>query len=158
MIPAFFPERDQADRIDLSARAGPLRDAIWHLQVHAYAPPLLASEFVKAAYGKCSSREGAGSMDRSLARAACDEFLMLLGIPSSKPRLHLANPLGLAPIVMNLLDRGGISPTDVWFVACAIEYKAELWISERHKDGFVEAARKVLPKVYLLTENKFASG
>jgi len=46
----------------------------------------------------------------------------------------------------------------VWFVACAIEYKAELWISERHKDGFVEAARKVLPKVYLLTENKFASG
>ncbi len=96
-------------------------------------------------------------MEPSLVRAACDQFLMLFGIQSGKPRLHLANPLDLAPTVMNLLDGGGISPTDVWFVACAIEYKAELWISQRHKDGFAEAARKVWRKVSLLTEENFAS-
>jgi hypothetical protein len=54
-----------------------------------------------------------------------------------------------------LVTQANIAPPDSWYLACARQYDAELWISHEHHDRFAEHARACHPKVYLLTEDDF---
>src|SRR5438067_36565 len=48
-----------------------------------------------------------------------------------------------------------ISVADSWFLACAVYYDAELWLSHDHEDQFVQNARKIHRNVFTLLEHTF---
>ena len=48
-----------------------------------------------------------------------------------------------------------LAPADSWYLACAVVYDAELWLSHAHADGFAEVARRIHEKVYTLTKDRF---
>jgi predicted nucleic acid-binding protein len=147
MLPAYFRETliigDQT--IDLSKRASRLDAAIATNEVTAPAPELLRFEFVKRARDKVGARSGSGGLDPQEATAQVHRFLSLpiIWVPGIR----------LDTQAWSLSLDIGTAPPDSWYLACAIQYGAELWISHRHKDGFVDLARSVHDKVYTLTDD-----
>jgi hypothetical protein len=55
----------------------------------------------------------------------------------------------------NYMTEHRLAPSDSWYLACAVVYDAELWLSHAHADGFAEGARRIHGKVHLLTERRF---
>lgn len=150
IIAAFYPEVIQRDgkRLSLTERARPLLTAIGESWVEAFAPYSLVSEFMKVSRDKYSTRQGAGQITVKEADEALADFLTL--------PIEYVSEFALAQRAWDLIRQHNLPPTDAWFLACAMEKQADLWISHRQKDGFAQAARLVYDRVFLLTEDKFS--
>ena len=48
-----------------------------------------------------------------------------------------------------------MSPSDSWYVACALESDAELWLSHSHADGLADKAAAAGCRVYTLAADRF---
>ena len=147
VVPAFFREtlKHRGADFDLSKRAEPLADAVLSRSVAAIAPEHLIHEFAKVAFRK--THEG---IEPDQAKEQLQRFLHLWDQAiRSEPMSRLAEK------AWKLCTEDGIAPPDVWYLACAIEHEAELWISHKHKDGFADKARKVYKEVFVLTERSF---
>ena len=149
MLPAFFREEmtygDTA--FDLTRRAEPLADAIRTGGVKAVAPDLLQYEFLKRAFAKMSPRGKSPTLDADIVENQVLGFMRL--------DLVYQPMLKLAPIAWDLMRNGRIPPPDSWFLACAIHWEAELWISHEHQDGFARKAREIHRDVHILTDKPF---
>lgn len=148
MVPAYFPEtlRYRSNDFDLSRRAKPIVAAISDNAVVAIAPENLICEFTKTAHRKIA--EG---ISPKLADAQVDSFLYLFD------RYIREKPVAaLVKRAWKLCTENQIPPPDSWYLACAMEHDAELWVScEIVRDRFVEHAREVYNQVYTLTERPF---
>ena len=149
LIAAFYPEVIQRDgkRISLTERARPLRTAMGESRVEAFAPYSLILEFMKVSRDKYSTRQGAGQITVEAADEALAEFLTL--------PIEYVSEFALAERAWELVRQHNLPPTDAWFLACAMEKQADLWLSHRQKDGFAQAARLVYDRVFLLTDDTF---
>lgn len=145
ILPAFFNERIEIDgtTIYLTEKAQRLRTAILLREVEAFAPESLIEEFVKTAGAK--EEQGVPYEDISLA---IKQFLEL--------PIHFQSGKDLAEKALDLVREQGIEPADSWYVACAIYYEAEFWLSHRHSDGLaVRAASIHRGNVFTLQECSF---
>ena len=61
----------------------------------------------------------------------------------------------IADRAWELMATKNAPPPDSWYLACAIQNDAELWISHEHKDRLVQHARSAHEEVFLLTERGF---
>lgn len=149
MVPAFFPEElhIRGRTFRLTQPALRLAAAITSREVAAFAPGLLLHEFLRRAYRKSSPRSGAASVPLEDVQTQVATFLRLpvTYVPMTQ----------LADLAWDLVVNSGVPPPDAWYVACAMQYQAELWISHEHRDGLVAAARSVHSEVFLLTERAF---
>lgn len=147
MLPAFFQEtRDyRGNAFDYTRRAKPIADAIRRSNVIAVAPDLLYHEFAKRAVVKLHDNPALG------VTVVDSQFQAFLQLP-----IRMAPARGrLADLAWRYMTGHSIPPPDSWYLACAVLHQAELWISHDHKDGLAQSARKVYPRVYLLTEHTF---
>lgn len=150
ILPAFFPEtmEFQGSDFNLTHRAQPLVDAVRMRNVKASAPDMLIYEFTGKALEKAAKRGKTSQIDRATVEQRIDEFL---GIPIVyQPARDIAHN------VLDLIRNQNIAPPDGWYLACAMYYDAELWISHDHADGFARHAREIHRNVHLLTEERFA--
>src|SRR5262249_24994396 len=134
---------------NLSKRAEPLIDAVTRRTVVAFAPDALTYEIMKRLAGKISARAGWKRKEIDDVESQKESFLMLpiTFVPAKE----------LAARAWELMCKENLSPPDSWYVACAEQHHAELWVSHDHADGLVENARRILPgRVFMLTERKFA--
>jgi len=149
MVPAFFPEALEIDgrSTPLTPRARRFEAAIRSREVVAFAPGLLLHEFTKRAFQKTSGRSGTPvvSLDK-----VCVLVMDFLSLPITYvPMTEIADS------AWELMATRSIPPPDSWYLACAMQYDAELWISHEHRDGVVQHARSAHEKVFLLTERGF---
>ena len=149
MLPAFFSEQieHKGAGFDLTRSAKPIADAIRLRDVKAFAPDVLLPEFMGSAYRKCSPRRGRSEIALELADRQVSDFLLL-------PIVYVSSR-DLAEDAWELARECGVPPPDSWYLACAMYYDAELWVSHSHEDRFPEQALKAWPRVYLLTERRF---
>lgn len=150
LLPAFFPETllVGGQSFDLSARARPLELAIRSRLVRAIAPDMLLAEFLKIAWSKASDRAGPQLVLCEEAREQIFRFLQLPIVSLAASRI--------AGATLDLMALQAIAPADSWYVACALQANAELWISHRHSDGLVEKATARGIDVHLLAEERFS--
>ena len=149
LIPAFFDERllIGGNEFNLSARARPLEAAIRSRRVRAIAPDVLLSEFLKVALSKVAERSVPTPSELETVRGHILRFLQL--------------PIGtcrgseVAATAMDLVFSAAISPPDSWYVASAMYFRAELWLSHRHEDGLAAKAEDAGADVHLLSEERF---
>jgi predicted nucleic acid-binding protein len=149
MVPAFFPERIQFrdNPLDLTRKARPLADAIRTRDVAAFAPGQLVYEFTKAAHRK-TTEEG---IPVEAATRQVTDFLYLWArgittVPMSE----------IVELAWKLSTQNSIASPDSWYLATAMTYEAELWISRRdQRDRFGDHALEVYSQVFFLTERKF---
>jgi predicted nucleic acid-binding protein len=149
LVASLFEERViyRGAEFAISKRAEKNYDAVALSDVEAFAPSLVTFEFMTAAHRKACPREGVAAVRPSLALALFRRFREL--------KLTVVSPDQLADRAWTLATVHGLSPTDSWFLACAEHTDAELWVSHRHIDGFVDIAESIWPKVYVLTEHRF---
>lgn len=150
ILPAFFPEtmEFQGSDFDLTRRAQPLVDAIRMRHVEASAPDMLIYEFTSKALEKAATRGKTPQIDRAIVEQRIEEFL---GLP-----IVYQPARDIAQSVLGVIRNRNIAPPDGWYLACAMYYDAELWISHDHADGFARHAREIHRNVHLLTEKRFA--
>jgi len=151
LLPAYFRESLllAGHPLELTPAATRLVAAVETRAVTAFAPDLLIYEFARAARSKVASREGGPTLDPEEIGYQVDRFLWLL------PTIVWVAAEALASDAWQLMTQANIAPPDSWYLACARQYDAELWISHEHHDRFAEHARACHPKVYLLTEDDF---
>jgi len=149
LVAAFYREELERDgkRVNLTARAQPLLTAILEGHVRAFAPYALLGEFLKVSRDKSSTRQGPSVITLEDADAGVRDFLTLpiIFVPETE----------LAERAWELTRHHGLSPTDAWFLACAEQQQADLWLSHWQKDGFAQAAQAVYERVFLLTDDAF---
>jgi len=128
LVAAHFPEQS-------SRQAERLVRAIYSQQVTAFAPCSASNEFLKTALEKCASRSSAQRVALQIATDQVQRFFQL--------GLTMISTYHLQEQAWVLMSEHQISPPDSWFLACAMMTNAELWLTHDHRDGFVEAARRV---------------
>jgi len=149
MLSAFFREeleiRERVHR--LMPRALRVAAAIRSREVVAFAPEVLLPEFTSGALRKSSPRSGAPTIALDKVREQVLDFrrLPVTYVPAEE----------IADSAWELMAYKKITPPDSWYLACAMQNDAELWITHEQKDRFVEHARSVHQKVFLLTERRF---
>lgn len=149
LIPAFFDERllIGGNEFNLSARACPLEAAIRSRTVRAIAPDVLLSEFLKVAWSKVAERTIPTASEVESSRS---HILRFLHLPIGTCRAG-----DVAATALDLVFSAAISPPDSWYVASAIYFGAELWLSHRHEDGLAAKAEDAGADVHLLSEERF---
>jgi predicted nucleic acid-binding protein len=151
LVPAFFLENIEylGSPFDLTGRAQPIAAAIRTHSVTTFAPELLRIEFMKAAFSKTFPRDGGNSIPIEKVSRQIDYFRDL---PISYVSVE-----NFEQDAWDLSVNHRIPPPDSWYLACAMYYDAELWISQDHRDHFAENARAVYANVHVLTREKFNS-
>ncbi len=149
MVAAFFPEvlDIQERRFQLTQSARGVRAAIFSRRVVAFAPEVLLPEFVTAAARKSSPRLGGSAIPLEQVHA---QILAFRGMPLTYVPME-----EMADTAWELIANHAVSPPDSWYLACALQNEAELWVSHAHRDGFLESSRRVHAKVFALTETPF---
>lgn len=152
MLPAYFPEtlNLNGQSFKITPRARRLAAAIELGEVTAFAPHQLLYEFTKRAKERASPRDGVPTDEREVVIEQVSAFFRtvaadIVWVPSN----HIAQR------AWTLMMDHNLAPPDSWYLACAELYRAELWISHSHSDGFVDHARNVYDQVYTLTERTF---
>ena len=148
VVAAFYPDVLERDgrKINLTARARPLLQAVENYYVQAYAPHSLVNEFLKVSHDKAFTRQGVGRVLPSDVEASLQNLVAL-------PVTYIDEARWL--FVWDLTTRHRLPPTDAWFLACAMEVQGELWVSHRQKDGFMQAAQAIYGDVHLLSDEEF---
>jgi hypothetical protein len=153
VLPGFFKE--ELHGLDLTRRALPLVHSIRSRAVIAFAPLQLLHEFMKRSYDKAFGRSSGELLDPQIVDNQVREFLKL---DIDYWRAHYDDPAGPMAQALEAWQYAHslrISVADSWFLACAVRYDAELWVSHEHEDGFVDKARKIHPKVHTLAAEAF---
>ncbi|MBI4578198.1 MAG: type II toxin-antitoxin system VapC family toxin [Planctomycetes bacterium] len=150
ILPAFFQEEFvyKNNRFDLTRRAKPLADAIRSRGVDAFAPDFLMHEFMAQATEKARCRDHSPVLEMDVVGRQLEQFraLPITYAPCNK----------LAPRAWTLATDLDLSVADAWYLACAIEYDAEFWLSHEHSDGLAERAARAHPGgVHLLVHERF---
>jgi hypothetical protein len=149
MLPAFFEERIQygGQPFDLSRRAHSLLGAIQSKSVVTFAPEVLLHEFTNKVVEYAWPRAGAPRIDPADAKLQAPAFfrLPITYVPGRRLERH----------AWTYMTEHRVAPPDSWYLACAVEFDAELWLSHSHADHFAETARSLYAKVYTLTERRF---
>lgn len=131
IIPAFFKE---SARTQYSQK---LVAAVQSGRVKAFAPEILLHEFIKVAFAKDQTLADPEITDR------IEDFFTLNRDITYVPGAFLVS------LVLQLRSHHIYLP-DSWYVACAIHYKAELWISHNQKDDLLGHAKEAGVRVCLL--------
>ena len=151
IVPAYFQEELEVNDnlMDLTQQAIPLVGSIRAGDVIAFAPDLLVHEFLKTAHRKFCGRAESRNLPLEKVQEQMEDFLEL---PLKYVRM---NDKYFAGKAWALMAQGGFSAADSWYLAIAIEYHAELWISHEHQDKFAEKARRVHSPVFTLSTTRY---
>jgi predicted nucleic acid-binding protein len=132
LVPAYFNE-------SLTPSALKWRHAVLVGDVLALAPEILSAEFLKVA------------VNQKAEHLNPHEFIDLVDdcLFNLMPRIVRVPSRDLLTRALEL-RRSDIYLPDAWYVACALEHKAELWVSHSQKDRLVKNARAAGAEVHLL--------
>ncbi len=149
LLPAYFPKRLKlgAREIDLTRRSWPIMNAIQQRHVLAFAPPALLIEFCNVAMQKGAAWRGSPAVSWEQVDLHCYRFISL--------PITYQPAEDIAAMAWSLARQYGISSPDSWYVACALHYDAELWISHAHADGLVDHARRADANIHVLVDESF---
>jgi hypothetical protein len=144
IVAAFFETLVGASFFDVTPRARSLLQQIRIRAVISFAPDQLISEVMKVCFEKCGgrNRHRVPNLTSYDAAAFVNDFLELpISFVCARELHHTA---------LDLVLLNDVPPPDSWFVACAIQNEAELWLTHECRDGLLGNARNAHNSVHAL--------